>query len=96
MLNAVGSTELASIMALGWRCRATRMNMEIHGTESTYTPPTPKMKMAMPTSTWGLAQKADLISNGRRLIRLSRTRQHGHKRGAHRDGDRQTVHTGAP
>lgn len=36
MLNAVGSTEVANIMALGWRYRATRINMEIHGTESTY------------------------------------------------------------
>lgn len=46
MLNAVGSTELASIMALGWRCRATRMNMEIHGTERRC--PSPKSPTAPP------------------------------------------------
>ena len=52
MLNAVGSTELASIMALGWRWRATRMNMEMHGTESTY------MEMPIPKITSSVAGMA--------------------------------------
>ena len=47
MLNAMGSSELARVSALGWRLFAIRMNSEMHDTEARYiSRPTAKMRMS--------------------------------------------------
>ncbi len=59
MLNAMGSSELARVSALGWRLLAMLMNSEMHETEARYiSRPTAKTKMSAAGMAAPTAQRA--------------------------------------